>query len=148
MKPFMNTPRDILFARHQATAPKLDAIRREVMAVEQREGRRAAVPQFRAADTATLPILIWRELIFPCRRIWAGLAAVWILICIVNVSQRDNSRTLTANFMPTAGVMMTFRDQQKLLNELFADRSFSMDAEQPRIFLPKPRTETMKLLTG
>jgi predicted DNA-binding protein YlxM (UPF0122 family) len=28
----MKTPRDILFARHQAAAPKLDAIRREVVA--------------------------------------------------------------------------------------------------------------------
>ncbi len=28
----MKTPRDILFARHQAAAPKLDAIRRSVLA--------------------------------------------------------------------------------------------------------------------
>jgi len=28
----MKTPREILFARHQATAPKLDALRREVVA--------------------------------------------------------------------------------------------------------------------
>jgi hypothetical protein len=41
---------------------------------------------------------------------------------------------------------MTFRDQQKMLNELFADRSLPAEAVRPRIFSPKPRTETMELL--
>jgi hypothetical protein len=44
-------------------------------------------------------------------------------------------------------MMMTLRDQQKLLIELLADRSFVADAEWPRIYLPKPRTETFELLT-
>jgi hypothetical protein len=143
----MKTPHDILFARHQAVAPKLAAIRREVLNAELREGRRAAVPKFRVAATATLPILIWRELIFPCRRIWTGLATVWILLFIVNFSQRDGSQTTMVKSAPTPEMMMTFRDQQKLLNELFADRSLPVEAERPRIFLPKPRTETMRFET-
>jgi hypothetical protein len=143
----MKTPRDILFARHQAATPKLDAIRREVLNAELREGRRAAVPKFRVADTAILPILIWRELIFPCRRIWTGLAAIWILLFIVNFSQHDGSQTIIARSAPTPEMMMTFRDQQKLLNELFADRSLPVEAERPRIFSPKPRTETMRFET-
>jgi hypothetical protein len=143
----MKKPRDILFARHQAAAPKLDAIRREVLNAELREGRRVAVPKFRVADTATLPILVWRELIFPCRRIWTGLAAIWILLFIVNFSQRDGSRTTMGKSVPTPEMMMTFRDQQKLLNELFADRSLPVEAERPRIFSPKPRTETMRFET-
>jgi hypothetical protein len=143
----MKKPRDILFARHQAALPKLDAMRREVLKAELWEGRRVDVPKFGVTDTAALPISIWRELIFPCRRIWTGLAVVWILIFIVNVSQRDGLQTVIAKSSPPTEVMMTFRDQQKMLNELFADRSFSADAEQPRIFLPKPRTQTMKFLT-
>jgi len=143
----MKTPRDILFARHQAAAPKLDAIRRDVLNIELRDGRRVAVPKFRVADTATLPILIWRELIFPCRRIWTGLAAVWILLFIVNLSQRDGSQTMMVKSAPTAEMVMTFRDQQKLLDELFADRSLPVDVELPKIFLPKPRTEIAEFLT-
>ena len=143
----MKTPRDILFARHQTAAPKLDAIRREVLNAEFRERRRAAVPKFSAADTATLPILVWRELIFPCRRIWMGLATVWVLLFIVNFSQHDGSQTIIAKSAPTPEMMMTFRDQQKLLNELFADRSLPVEAERPRIFSPKPRTETMRFET-
>jgi hypothetical protein len=137
----MKTPRDILFARHQAAKPRLDAVRRNVLNVEFQEERRAV-------DTATLPMLIWRELIFPCRRIWAGLTAVWILIFIVNFSQRDGSQAVIAKSSPPPEMMMTFRDQQKWLDELLADRSLPADVGRPRIFSPKPRTETIELLTA
>jgi hypothetical protein len=136
----MKTPREILLERHEIVVPKLDAIRHEII----REGRRVAVPKFRIADTATLPILIWRELIFPCRRIWMSLAAIWILIFIFNFSQRDNSQTTLAKSSPSPEMMITFRDQQKWLDELLADRSLPVDVERPRIFSPKPRTETDK----
>jgi hypothetical protein len=43
---------------------------------------------------------------------------------------------------PTA-MLLTFRDQQKMLNELFADRSLPGEAVRPRSVSPKPRTETM-----
>jgi hypothetical protein len=91
---------------------------------------------------------LWLELVWPCRRIWAGLAAVWVLILIVNFSQRDGSQTMIAKSMATPEMMMTFRDQQKWLDELLADRSLRMDAERPRIFSPKPRTETLEFLTA
>jgi hypothetical protein len=51
-----------------------------------------------------------------------------------------------AKSAPTAQLMMTFGDQQKLLNELFANRSFAVDAEQPRIYLPKPRTNKSEVV--
>jgi hypothetical protein len=150
VKKFMKTPRDILFARHQNTSPKLDAIRQSTVAAVC--DRRASTndARERRSQTAATRILqtFWRELIFPCRRIWTGLAAAWILILIVNVSQRDGSQLMMAKSAPTAEMMMTFRDQQKLLNELLADRSPPMDAGRPRIFSPKPRTETTELLTA
>ena len=73
---------------------------------------------------------------------------VWILIFAVNFSQHDRTPAALAKSVPTAGLMMTFRDQQKMLNELFADRTLPAEAERPRIFSPKPRTETTKLLTA
>jgi hypothetical protein len=144
----MKTPRDILFARHQNIAPKLDAIRQSTVATVC--DRRASTNDAheRRSQTAATTILrtFWRELIFPCRRIWTGLATIWILILIVNVSQRDGSQTMVAKSAPPAEMMMTFRDQQKWLDELLADRSLPGDAERPRIFSPKPRTETTELL--
>ena len=145
----MKTPRDILLARHQATAPKLDAIRREVVAGLNHQDVKAeswaAILVSWCLDGSNK---LWLELVWPSRRIWTGLAAVWILIFIVNFSQRDGSQTRMAKSTPTPGMMMTFRDQQKLLNELLADRSLPLDAEQPRIFSPMPRTETTELFTA
>jgi hypothetical protein len=145
----MKTPHDILFARHQAAAPKLDAIRQEVVgelnnkATKEQSGAVSLVASFLGCSNK-----LWLELVWPSRRIWTGLAAVWILIFIVNFSQRDGSQAMIAKSALTPEMLMTFRDQQNLLNELLADRSPPMDAERPRIFSPKPRTETTELLTA
>jgi hypothetical protein len=143
----MKTPREILLNRHQSAAPKLDAVRREVLSAEfVREGRRVAVPKFRVADTATLPLLFWRELIWPCRRTWTALAAVWVLIFVFNVSQRDKSELAARKLPPPSPeAIMAWRQQEKLLAELIGP-SAPGDAERRKIFLPKPRTENAELL--
>jgi hypothetical protein len=145
----MKMPREILLEQHRSAAPKLDAIRREVLSAEFiREGRRVAVPKFRVADTVTLPLLVWRELIWPSRRIWTGLAAIWILIFIFNVSQRDKSELAARKLPPPSPeAIMAFRQQEKLLAELIGS-SGTGDAERRKIFLPKPRTERMEMLTA
>jgi hypothetical protein len=145
----MKTPREILFAGHQAAAPKLDAIRREIVAESNNKvTKEQSLPAVFVSLFLCCLKTFWCELIFPCRRIWTGLAAVWILIFIVNASQRDGSQTAVANSSPSLEMMMTFRDQQKFLDALLADRSFPVDVERPRIFSPKPRTETTELLTA
>jgi hypothetical protein len=133
----MKTPREILLERHGAAGPKLDAIRRKVVW----EGRRVAVPKFRVADTATLPMLIWHELILPCRRVWAGLAAVWILIFVFNFSQRDPAELMARKSPPPSPEMiLTFRQQERLLAELIGPNE-TQAAEPPKLFLPQPRSE-------
>jgi hypothetical protein len=139
----MKTPRELLFARHQSAAPKLDAIRQQV--VEQRchdAGREASEPSVSFIAKA------WMELIWPCRRIWTGLAIVWVLLAVVNISQRDPSQPVLAKNTSTREMVVMFRDQQKMLNELLADRALPPEAERPRTFAPKPRTETGGLLTA
>jgi hypothetical protein len=143
----VKAPRDILFARHQNATPKLDAVRCEVMAGLNHQDTNAQSWVINLVSWCLgVPNKLWLELVWPCRRIWTGLAAVWILLFIVNFSQRDGSQMVIAKSTPTVEMMTTFRDQQKLLNELLADRSLPADAERPRIFSPKPRTETTKLL--
>jgi hypothetical protein len=158
----MKTPRDILFARHQAAMPKLDAIRQSTVAAvcdrristdcaHERRSQTAVTTQNRLTPLVTSLLCcsnkLWLELIWPCRRIWTGLATVWILIFVANVSMHDGSQTVIAK-SSTTEMIMTFRDQQKFLNELFADRSLPADAGRPRIFSPKPRTESMRFLTA
>ena len=144
----MKTARDILFARHQAAAPKLDAIRRQVVVeLNNKVTKEQSWPASLVTSLLGCSNKFWLELIWPCRRIWTGLATIWILIIIINLSQRDASQTGVAMHSPSPDMLMTFRDQQKLLNELFADRALPAEAEQPRIFSPKPRTETTEPLT-
>ena len=133
----MKKPRDILFARHQAAAPKLDALRQQVIQTRFPSGGEIRV---------SFVLRLWLELVLPCRRIWTGLAVVWILLFIVNLSQRDHSPVSVAKSSPTAQMEVMLADQQKLLNELLADRSPPLDADRPRNFVPKPRTASATIV--
>jgi hypothetical protein len=92
----MKTPREILFARHQNAGAKLDAIRVGVLSTESREGRRVAVPKFRVAGAATLPMLLWREFLFSFRWHLVGLGAVWAIIALLNVGSLPGSTVAIA----------------------------------------------------
>src|ERR1700728_1434056 len=137
----MKTPREILLARHRAVETELDAIRSEVVA-QCHEERRVAVTK---SVLTYLPLLLWRELIFPSRRTWAGNAAAGVLILVVNFSLRDPGQGGAAKV--TAPEMMSFQEQQKLVNELLADRSLPDDVDRPKTFTPRPRSERVAVLT-
>lgn len=132
----MKTPREILLERHQAAASKLDAIRRE--SVKQASG----LADNTQSETGRMPVLLllWRKLIWPSRRVWAGLAAAWVLIVAVNFSMRDRSPASTMAAAPAPQMMLTFREQQKLLNELIGpDKPRATEAATP--FVPQPSSE-------
>ena len=138
----MKTPRDILFSRHQNAAPKLDAIRREVVAeLNNKETKEQSPP------ASFVPLLlgcsnkVWLELVWPCRRIWTGLAAVWILIIAVNLSQRDPAEMMARKSPPPSPEMiLTFRQQEMLLAELIGPNEPRI-AEPPKTFSPRPSSE-------
>lgn len=139
----MKTPRDILLERHQTAAPKLDAIRREVVKVAADVNRRKqTVRELTFAATLANAIrLSFLELVWPCRRTWTALAAVWVLIFIFNVSQRDKSELAARKLPPPSpGAVMAWQQQERLLAELIGS-SGTGDAERQKIFLPQPRSE-------
>ena len=72
---------------------------------------------------------------------------MWVVLLLINVSQHDSAPVVMAKSSPPAALQVTFRDQQKMLNDLFADRSPMPDADRPRIFFPRPRTETLEQTT-
>ena len=139
----MKTPRDIMLARHRAVEPKLDAIRREVVNVAADVNRRKQPVReliFAAALANAIKVL-FQELVWPCRRTWAGLAAVWVALLIFNVSQRDPSELAARKLPPPSPeAILAWRQQERLLAELIGP-SAPGDVEQRKIFLPKPRTE-------
>jgi hypothetical protein len=136
----MKTPREILFARHQAAAPKLDAIRRSVVTGLNNQATKEQ-SFFAALITSLLggPNKLWQELVWPCRRIWAGLAAVWLGILIVNFSQRDHSPGMAMK-SPSPTMILTFQQQERLLAELIGPDELRA-AEPPKTFLPRPSSE-------
>lgn len=135
----MKTPRELLLNRHRAAAPRLDAIRESVLASVARE----AAPPAPVDAAATCCLTLWRELFLPCRRIWSGLAAVWLVLIALNLAQHDFA---SKNQLVAVPRVMSFRAQQKLLGELLAERPpGAMDMDRPRIISPKPRTETRQL---
>jgi hypothetical protein len=145
----MKTPREILLARHRAAEPKLDAIRQAAVATIR--DRRPAVMTTGEAGLqalwwhwATAP---WRELILPSRRIWTGLAAVWIILIIVNVSQRDAGAGKARSGGGIAP-MASWQVQQRWMNELLADRSSPPDVDRPRNAAPRPRSEHLGIDTA
>jgi hypothetical protein len=105
-------------------------------------GQRPAVIERRFSPVASLSE--WaRDVIWPCRRIWTGLAAVWLVILAGNLSLREHPQSsLAAKSSPPAQEMMTaFKDRQKILAELLADHAAPREADRQKPSFIKPRTE-------
>lgn len=137
----MKTPREILLARHKAIEPKLDDIRQNIVGELNNKGAKTqSISHTPLSVFLGLPKVVWRELVWPSRRIWAGLAAVWILIVAANFSIRDHPTVKMAK-SPTSGQMvMAFRQQQQLLNELLGPDDPPV-AEAKKSYLPRPASE-------
>ncbi len=139
----MKPPRDILLERHRAVEPKLDALRHTVLAgLNHHEDTktRSWTDNFVSLCLGGSNKL-WRELIFPCRRTWTALAAVWMALFIFNVSQRDKVELAARKLPPPSPeAILAWRQQEKLLAELIGP-SAPGDVDRRKIFLPKPRTE-------
>jgi len=139
----MKTPREILLERHLTAAPKLDAIRQSAVAAVCDRRISTDRAHERRSQTAVTMILetFWRELIWPSRRIWAGLAATWILVFVFNFSQRDPSELLARKSPPPSPEMiLTFPQQERLMAELIGPNEPQAVAPSKE-FLPQPRSE-------
>lgn len=85
---------------------------------------------------------LWQELIWPCRRTWAGLAAVWVAILVFNAVQAERGPTTIASTAPSLGAMsMAFAEQQELLTELIGPPPTDARTEPPQRPNPPPRSE-------
>ena len=136
----MKTPREILLERHCAANAQLDAIRENVVAT--------AVSDAAVRVPRPFPILavlkLWRELVLPCRRIWAGVAAVWLVILALHLSTGAPPKSAPGQ-MAASGqdVLTALREQEQILAQLLDPRD-QPHAEPPpvaRPAVPGPRGE-------
>jgi anti-sigma factor RsiW len=88
----------------------------------------------------------WHEVIWPWRRVWAGLAVVWMGILGGNLSLHETSPALAVKSSPQE-LITAFRDQQKILAELSSDHFASHEADRQKIFSPSPKSEISVKLT-
>lgn len=153
----MKTPREVLLARHKAVEPKLDEIRCRALAESfglRRETERhaALAPGAQTPKTvaplrfATAVQILWRELIWPCRRTWAGLVAAWLAILTFNHSQSESGPTVVARAtVPPAEIRLAFREQHRVLEEILGAKVSVTPAEPSRRLNNQPRSERRAL---
>jgi hypothetical protein len=122
----VKTPRDILLQHHRNAQPKLDAIRKTVIAKETQP-----------AETHTS----LREILRSLRWHLAGLSAAWLLVLILHADSDRTPMLATATPKPPAPQVMlaSLREHRRLLSEM-ADAHTS-DNEPRELFVPKPRSE-------
>jgi hypothetical protein len=123
----MKTPREILLARHRHALPKLDEIRQEFLAASFRAQVKSGDGRARAWLRS-----VWEELIWPSRHAWAGLAAVWVAVFLLNARLESSVPAVAAAKARTSNeYVQSFHEQRRLLGELLASAQ-TPPAQPPR----------------
>ena len=117
----MKIPREILLKRHPAVEGRLDAIRERVLAHELNcpAPNPTSVSPGLGLVLLRLPLRIWQELFWSCRRIWAGLAGAWLVMIAVNLLSLDEpSARLKTGRVAGQDVWALLVERERLLAEL------------------------------
>jgi len=127
----MKTPREILLKHHQSVERKLD----------QMWPRIATHPGVGLDGRASqVLLLLWRELILPSRRIWAGLACVWVVITVLNLASSEPTTQVASNARPPSREeLRALVEQRRMLAQLIGP--FPESANIQKGTSPGPRSE-------
>ncbi|HWW02536.1 MAG TPA: hypothetical protein VNZ64_22755 [Candidatus Acidoferrum sp.] len=143
----MKTPREALFERHRQVEPRLDAVRQKVLAALPASGSADALQPCRGERWSIQTTLkkAWFELIWPSRRAWAGMAALWLAVLAVNLEMKaTSSRVLAGGSAAAQEIVQAVEQQRRLLAELLPPGKPSAgeprSVEAPRAN-PRPRSE-------
>jgi hypothetical protein len=133
----MKTPREILFKRHQAAEPNLDAIRET--AVASVCNRRIA-----SSPAVTDRRYYWREFFFSLRWHLAGMGAVWLVVAFLSLNASHSpgqAASVPAQKIPSAQIIMaSLRENRRQLLELMQPAEARGDQPQKSILL-QPRSQ-------
>jgi hypothetical protein len=143
----MKTPREILLNRHRSAGPKLDAVRKTALATAFPRAGHNAEPTAQISGPFALRVahVLWRELILPCRGIWAGLAAIWLVILVLNLPSGGKPMRLAGSTSPPdQQVLAVLREQREMLTQ-FSEPIAPSPAIPTRT--PGPRSELLQTTT-
>jgi hypothetical protein len=122
----VKTPREILLHHHRDAQPKLDTIRRAVLATKTERGNES---------------ISLREMLRSLRWHLLGMSAVWFVVLILH-SDAGSAPLLAAATPkppPPQVVIASMREHRRLLSEM-ADAQ-PIEGEQRELFVPKPHSE-------
>jgi hypothetical protein len=117
----MKTPREILFDRHRQAESRLDAVREKALAAVAVEGTTQRLQPNPSIGSLFQAVLrkAWSELIWPSRRAWAGMAAVWLAVVAANLEWKTTLPAVPAiRSVRAHEVAQAFEEQRRLLAEL------------------------------
>jgi hypothetical protein len=88
-------------------------------------------------------------ILWPHPKAWAGLAAVWVVIALLNVAMREDSAACVVAKLapPSPEMLVELRQQQKLFAELVGPRE-EREADRSKAYKVHPRTEWMEITTA
>jgi anti-sigma factor RsiW len=111
------------------------------MARWEKDFAEAIAPAPRARFVILVSILDWvHDMIWPCRRIWAGFAAVWLVLAGVNVSTREYYQTFANGQRPSTEMVRAYLEAEGFL-AVGAMPERSRTAKPQRHSSPPPRSE-------
>ena len=85
-----------------------------------------------------------RALFWPNPKAWAGLAAVWVLIAIINFSMRDTTpQTTEKSAPPSPAAVAELRNQQRMFVELSCQGE-TQEADRQKNIPLKPHSERVE----
>lgn len=125
----MKTPRELLFEQHRSASPKLDAIRRDVLAMDKRQTCRNS----------------WslRDFLWSTRWHLAGMSAIWVCIIFLHISSNHGPQMMV--IVPPVKraspqvVLASLRENRRQIAEMIGNPAPGADKQKK--FLPKPRSE-------
>lgn len=86
---------------------------------------------------------VWREVIWRCRRAWAGMAALWLVMWGIHVHLSDR-QWIAASARPESApaIWQSIEEQRQVLAQLLPPAN-SEPIEPPRRSDPRPRSERL-----
>jgi Putative zinc-finger len=103
----------------------------------------AAIETDRPARMTLLRLFFdWcKDMIWPCRRVWAGLAVVWVAIVAINFHGREASQSMALkSSQPSPELVRAFLESEGFLSRL-TEPDENHAARPPKPPLPQTRSE-------
>jgi len=149
----MKTLREILFERHQAAEPKLDALREQLIA-DLAPGSTSARAQEerRSKGWQPEPSVLragWRQILWSLRWHAAGLSAAWVVAVSLSLGQAPASAQAGPRRQAPSPrqLLASLRENQRQIRELTAAQASDQAPEPPKT-APSPQSRIQRFSTA